>query len=139
MVVKGHQEQVSPLQVVEQGLAPALFPHGITQWRAESIQDAGLQQELLYGCTLTIDHFFQQVIHHVVMAATERHDESSRILTTLQGEGGELQAGDPAFGPCLQERTLFWREWKPHHLDEKGDRFLWREPQISSTHFQHVV
>ena len=97
LVVEGHQEQVGPLQVVKQALAPALFPYGVTEWRAQPIQDAGLQQEILDDYPLTIQHLFQQVVHHIVMTAAERRDEGSRIITTLQGECGELQSGDPAF------------------------------------------
>src|SRR2546423_12370 len=54
LLVKSNQKQVRPLQEVEQNLAPGLFPHGITEWHAQSLQDAGLQQEILDNFTLTI-------------------------------------------------------------------------------------
>ena len=139
LLVEGHQEQVGPLQEVEHGLAPILLPHGITEWRAQSIQDAGLQQEILDIFTLTIQHLFQQVVHDIVMAATERRDEGLWIITTLQGECGELQSGDPAFGTCMQERTLLCRKWKSHRLHEECGRFLLREPEIAGTYFQQVI
>src|SRR5579871_1875296 len=73
------------------------------------------------------------------MAATKRSDEGSRIIPPLQGECRELQSSDPPLCACLQQRTLFRRKRKPHHLYKERSRLLWPEPEISGTQLQHIV
>src|SRR5258707_2848022 len=114
-VIEGDQEQVGMLQQVEQGLTPALGPHSIAQGSAQAIQERGLHQEVLDGCTLMAEDFVQQVVRYVVMAATEGSDEAGRIVTALEGEGRELQAGSSSpitsvrnvvVSSCVKRRSL---------------------------------
>ena len=57
---------------------------------------------------LLLQHLFQQIIHHEMVRAGERLDEAGRVRRPcsderpLQCKGGQLQAGDPAFGAGFQ-------------------------------------
>ena len=48
----------------------------------------------------------------------------------LHRERGQLEPGDPAFGPRLQGRHVARREVQPHHLVEEGGRLLGGETQV---------
>src|SRR5437667_12609298 len=94
-VIQREQKQIGLFQNIEHGLATCLFPHGIAEWAAEALQDAGVQEEVLDSCWLLVEHFFQQIVHYIAMAAAERRDEADRIVMTLQGVGCQLQSGNP--------------------------------------------
>ena len=49
---------------------------------------------------------------------------------TLQSQGGQLQAGDPAFGAGLQRGDITIGEIQPHHPVEKFGGFGGGEAQI---------
>jgi hypothetical protein len=64
------------------------------------------------------------------VGAGERVDEAGRVRRSLQGEGGELQAGNPAPGPVLEGGDGLRREVEaPHVLQEDGS-LLGGEPQV---------
>src|SRR2546428_10982757 len=105
-LIEGEQEQVGLRQEVELCLAVMPATQSIAQGSTQAIQDGGLQQEVLDGFTLTAQDFVQQIVRYVVMAPAERGEEGGRLVTALQGACGELQAGDPALGACLQQGAL---------------------------------
>src|SRR5258708_9135191 len=95
VVIEGDQEQVSMLQQVELSLAVMLCTHSITQGGAPAIQERGLHQEVLDGCTLMSADFVRQVVHHIAMAPTEGRGEACRSLTAPQRERRALHPRPP--------------------------------------------
>ena len=71
---------------------------------------------------LALQHFAGQVIEHMTVAAAESLDETGQLWLVrrtalqdrLQGDGGQLQAGDPAFGALLQGGYLFHGQVQVH-------------------------
>ena len=84
---------------------------------------------------LLFQDFFEQIIQHEMMAAGERLDEAGGSAgpcwqRPLQGEGGQLQAGNPAFGAAFQCGDVFGREIEAHHLVEEFGGFGGGEAQV---------
>src|SRR5207344_3406476 len=61
-VVEGDQEQVSPLQLGQPGLATRLPGDGIAHRATQPVQDGGLQQEVLDGFGLSLQDLLGQVV-----------------------------------------------------------------------------
>ncbi len=83
--------------------------------------------------------FFDQIVHDVSVVSGECPDEPGNILVALQGQRGELQASNPAFGAGGKERDVFGREGETHHLGEKCGGFRGGKPHISGTQLAQVV
>ena len=47
-------------------------------------------------------NFFDQIVQHKTVAAGESLDKTGGVRSSLHGEGGQLQTGDPALGAGLQ-------------------------------------
>ena len=94
---------------------------------------------------LPIQNFFHQVVQHEMMAAGERLDETGGVLMPLhrkrplQGKGGQLQTGNPAFGAGFQRGDVFRREVQAHHLVEKFGGFGGGETQIGGAQFGQLA
>ena len=58
------------------------------------------------------------VVQQIALAAGQRLEERRAILALLQGEGRQVQAGDPALGPAHQPPHLLFRERRGEHLAE---------------------
>ena len=58
--------------------------HGVAERGIESIEDRRTQQERLHVLRLPLQHFFEQIIQHEVVAAAERLDEAGGIGMSLQ-------------------------------------------------------
>ena len=124
LVVEGDDEQVGPIEVFEGLLTGGrgVEQHGITEGAAEPIEDGRPQQEGLHGFGLPLEDFLDQVVEHEVVAAGERRDEARGVLTALQRDRGQLQAGDPALGPGFERGDLVRGEVEVHHLVEERRR-----------------
>ena len=121
LVVQGDDEQVGPLEVLEGRLTGrrGVEQHGITERAAEAIEDGRPQQEGLHGLGLPLEDLFDQIVEHEAVAAGERRDEAGSVCTALQGDRGQLQAGDPALGAGFERGDVVGREVEVHHLVEK--------------------
>ena len=104
--------------------------HGIAQRAAHAPKDGGAQQKRLHVGRLAVQHLFQQVIEHKVVAAAERADKAGRVGVALQRKRGQLQAGDPALGARLQRGHVGGGEVQAHALAQKRGRLLKRKAQI---------
>src|SRR5207344_2311740 len=83
-VVERDQEQVSPLQRRQLGLAAVLAGDGIAQRAAQPVQDGGLQQELLYMPGLALQDLLGQEVDDVPVIPGEAVDERGDVLSPLQ-------------------------------------------------------
>ena len=55
---------------------------------------------------LARQHLLDQVVHDVAVVAGERGDERADVGTSLHGQRGQLQRGDPPLGARLQRRDV---------------------------------
>jgi hypothetical protein len=78
-LVQRHQEQVGPLDLLQQPLAVAAAGDGVTQRAAQSLQHRGLQQELAHLLGLAVEHLLGQVVEDVPVAAAEAGHEAGRV------------------------------------------------------------
>ncbi len=74
LVVQGDAEQVCPLEILEGLLTGSrgVEQHGIAERTAQPIEDGRPQQEGLHGVRLPLEDFFDQIVEHKVVAASER-------------------------------------------------------------------
>ncbi len=106
--------------------------HGFAQWAAQLIEDGTLDQEFLYGNWQLRQHLGHQIVHDIqVIAQTVWREQGQRLLLT-QGQGGQTQAGGPAFGPSRYGRDGLLIQRQCHGLGQELPGFLRREAQIAS-------
>ncbi len=73
------------------------------------------------------------------MAAAERLNETGGVGLALQGQRGQLQTGNPAFGAPFQGGDVCLREGQAHHLGEKFAGFGGGEAQVGHPQLAQVV
>ena len=117
-VVEGDQEQVSPIEGLEHGLAAGLGGDGFAQRPVQSAQDGGVQQEgpKIFG--LALQDLLGQVVDDVAVVPGEPGNEAGDVASALHRERRQLDRGDPPFGPRVQCGDLLGRQVEPHHLIE---------------------
>ena len=57
----------------------------------------------------------------------------------MQSQGGQLQAGDPAFGAGFQRGDIFCGEVQSHHLVEKFGGFGGSKAQVGGAQFSQLA
>ena len=72
---------------------------------------------------LALQDLLDQIVRDVAVVPGERPDEPGNILAAPQGEGGQLQAGDPALGAVFQRGDVLRREVEAHRLVEECGGF----------------
>src|SRR6266487_2006079 len=70
-----NEEQIGPLQPLQDRLAVVLSSNRVTEWTTQAIEDGRLQQEALDLFGLASQYLFNQIIHNVVVAPSERLNE----------------------------------------------------------------
>ena len=141
LVVQGDEEQVGVFEVV-QGCLPGsggIAQHGIAQGAAQAVEDRRAQQERLDARGLLVQDFFDQIVQHEMVGAGERSDEAGGVVMSLQGERGQLQAGNPAFGAVFQGGDVRRREVEAHHRVEKSGGFGGGETQVGGAQFGQLA
>ena len=118
-VVQRHDKEVATIERLQPRAAVLLAGHGITQRAVEAVENGGLKEETAHGFGLALKHLFDQIVKNVAVVARESTDEGGDILMALEGEGGQLQTGDPAFGALFQGADIVGRETQAHHYGEK--------------------
>jgi hypothetical protein len=163
-VIERNQEQVGPFEIF-QGRGGAVFfslaQHSIAKRAAQTVEEAGVQQESLNVFRLLPQHLFNQIVHYEAVAAGERFDEVGGVWMSRHGplhgqrllhgqrplhsqgplhcKGGQLQPGNPAFGAAFQGSDIFGREVEAHNLVEKIGRFGEGETQIGRSQFGQLA
>ena len=92
LVVQGDDEQVGAFEIF-QGFLPGsrsggFEQNGITQGAAQAVEDGCAQQESLNAFGLLLQDFFNQIVHHEMVAAGERLDEAGGVLMSLHRKRG---------------------------------------------------
>ena len=79
--IKWDEKQIGALDGVKGRLprADGVAENRIAQRPAETIEDRCVQQELLDGRGLLLEHLFKQVVQHKAMAAGERLDKTCGV------------------------------------------------------------
>ena len=102
VVVERDQEQVGAVEGFQGGLAAGFTCDGVAERAVQTVQQAGAEQEGADLFGLPCQHLLDQVVHDVPVIARESGDEGADVFSSLHRDGGELERGNPAFGPSLQ-------------------------------------
>ena len=94
------------------------------------MKHGGLQQESVDVLGLTLQDLFDQVVDDVAVVARESADEPRNVIPPLHRERGQLEASDPALGPCFEGGDILRRKVQTHHLVEELGRLVGGETQI---------
>jgi hypothetical protein len=94
-LVQRHQEQVRPLDGLQQPLAVAAAGDGVAQRPTEPLQHRRRQQELPNLVGLAVQHLLGEVVQHEAVAAGEPLHEPGRVGVPLQRQRGQLHPGRP--------------------------------------------
>ena len=132
LAVERNDEQVRALEMLQRLLARrgGVQGHGIAQGSAQPIEDRGAKQELGDGRRLTSKDLFDEIVEHEAMAPRERSDECGSILVSLERDGRELKAGDPALRGRLEGVDVPGRQTEVHDLVQECGALLGGEPQV---------
>ena len=89
-VIQRHQEQIPSLQSRQMRFATFLVRHRIAQWAAQTVQDRGLQQEVMDTFRLTLQDLLGQVVDDVPVIACEALDEAGHVVPALHRQRRQL-------------------------------------------------
>ena len=128
-LVQGDQEQVAPLQLLQQPLAVGPAGDGVAQRSREPLQHRGLEQEPHRRLGLAVQDLLGQVVEHVAVAAGEAGHEAAGVVAVVQRQGGQLEPGRPALGPGHQGAHAGLGQVGVGDLPQQGGRLLGPEPQ----------
>ena len=129
-LIQRHQEQACLLNLLQHGLAIVPAGDRIAQPAAEAFQHRGFQQELAHLLRLAVEHFSGQIVQDVAVAAAEGRHEPGDVGPSPQRQGGQLQAGRPAFGAGHQRRHCCVGQGGPSRFAQQGRPLLGGEPQV---------
>ena len=142
LVVQRHQEQVGPLQLLQDPLAVAAGgrcgvrrvtvggQQGVAQRGAQPVEHAGGQQEASGRGWLAVQHLGHQVVGHQPVPPGEGAHERRRVGSVAKGQPGQLQPGRPALGPLDQRRHLRLGQAQPHARAQERGRLLDAEAEF---------
>ena len=83
MPIQGHHKHIGSLQLFQQLLTVRLPSDGITEGGTQALQDRGAQQKCLHRSRLLLEHFLDQVVQDVALAATHLLQHLCRIRGSL--------------------------------------------------------
>lgn len=98
-----------------------------------------MQQERLDARGLLSQHFFDQIVHHEMVATGETLDEAGGVLVSLHRNRGQLQADNPTFGAVFQCGDVRRREIEAHHRVEEFGGFRGGETQVGGAQFGQLA
>ena len=141
LVVQRHDEQVGVFDIRQDFFAGTRGreQNGITQRAAQALKNRCAQQKSLDAFGLLLQHFFNQVVQHEMVAAGERLDEACGVLMSLQRNCGQLQPDNPAFGAGLQCADVCRREVEGHPPVEKFLRLGGGKAQVGGAQFGQLT
>jgi len=86
---------------------------------------------------LATQDLLDQVVDDISGVTRERLDEGARIVPALDGEGRQLEAGDPSLGAGSQSLDIVRGEFQAHRLDEERGRLVGGEAQVGCPQLDH--
>jgi hypothetical protein len=138
-VVERDQEQVRPLQLFEDRLGIVAPGDGRAQRPGQPGQDRGGEEEVAGLRRLVIEDLVGEVVEDEPIIAGELGDERGRIRTSLHRQGGELEGGDPSFGPGIEHVHVVGTEAQVHGAGQVGAGLVGGEPEVRSAHLEEVA
>jgi hypothetical protein len=138
-VVQGDDEEVGALERRQHVAAVGAAGDGVAQRAREPVEDSGVQQEPADRVGLVLQDLLDQVVHDVPVVAGEPGDEPRGVLTSAEGERGELQRGDPPLRPLLQCGDVGGGEVQSRRLGEVGGGLVRGEPQVRGTDLDQLA
>ena len=144
-MVERSQEDVCCFQLFEHQVAVLSPRHCIAKRGGQPVQDRRLAQEVANRLRLPLDHLGHQVVHDVAVITGEGSDEGFGLRwillqgQCLQGQGCQLQAGDPAFGAGFERRHYPAGEAQTHRLVQENGCLLARETQVALPDLGHLA
>ncbi|MCY1529572.1 hypothetical protein D9M68_647240 [compost metagenome] len=137
-LIRGLDEQVGAQQLFDQPLAVGVACYGIAQGRAETVENAGLQQELADILALSGEDVFGQVLRQFLVAAGEGANHIARGCASTQRQRGQEQTGDPALGAVLEPGDFAVVDQQLAMLPNEGHGFRVAEAQGLGVDIQHL-
>ena len=131
--VERADEEVLPLEVGQRPGTVGAAGDGVAQRAVKAVEDRGPEQEVTNLWGLPGQNFVGQVVDDEPVATGERRNEASDLIAVgdaAQGEGGELEAGDPALRTVLQRFHVGGGELQPHDPVEELPRLSWGEAEF---------
>ena len=138
-IIQGHDEQVGALQGDEQVAPVRTTGDGITERTGEPVEDRGVQQELADLFGLSLQYLLHEVVDDVPVVSGELGDESADVGASLHGERGQLECGDPAFGPAFQRGDVVGGEVETGDVVEVGGDFVGGEAQVGGADLDQLA
>ena len=93
IVIKRHEEEVLPLEDVDDLRRVDRADDGVAQRRAEPAENGGAREELADLARLAAEYLLGEIVNDEPVVASELADESARRGVTAKGERREVQAG----------------------------------------------
>src|SRR5689334_22758296 len=138
-IVQANQKQVRAVQLLQHFVTALIAGEGVAERAVQARENRSAQQEILDLLGLAVQHFFQQVIEYETIIAGKLLHQLGTVGSVLQGQRGELQTGDPAFGSVFERRDVRRRQLEVHHLVQERRCFTSIEAQIGSAQFLQLA
>ena len=135
--VERDDEQVLPLQVVEQPLTVGSIGQRVAQVGGEQIEHRRLEQEPAHAGRLPVQDLLDQIVQDEAVAAGEGVDESGDVLGGRaggDGQRGQLQSGGPALRSRAERGHVPGRELQGHHSVEERSGLVRGESKIGRSY-----
>src|SRR5260370_31074893 len=117
------QEQLSTRHCLEELFTLGAPGHGITEGSGQATEHARVQQKGLEWFRLGIEHFGDEELHHMPVAAGKCRQKVLDLLLgplPLERKGHQAQPGHPPLYLRVEVQHDFWRKRKRLDLPEKG-------------------
>ena len=138
LVVERHQEEVVAVERLQHRPAVGPARDGVGQRSGQPGQHGGPEEEVADLLGLPVHDLLDEVVDDVAVVPGEPVDEPGGVLPPLQGQGRELQGGDPSLGPPLEGADLAGGELEPHPVEVRRGLLL-GEPQVGGTHLGQLA
>ncbi len=114
---------------------------GGTDVTGQAIEDRGAPQEGAHRLGFAGQHLGADIVGHVAGAAGQqgRGAGGTPRAGVARGQTGQLEPGDPAFGPRCQGRGGLGGQRQVHGLAEKGSGLGAGEAQVALANLGHLV
>src|SRR5258708_5767367 len=139
--VKRIEKKIGLIQPREYLCAILATQERITEWGAQTTEQAGLQEKGLQCLRLGVEHVGDQIFNDMLMATGKGCQRLLNFAWILcgQSQGQQTQSSDPALNALIELAQRFRPDGKRQGLLEKAARLLQRETQVGCPQFAEVV
>ncbi|MCY1401633.1 hypothetical protein D9M71_167560 [compost metagenome] len=107
--------------------------------RAEPFDHAGLQEELAAVVVQPGEDVLGEVFGQLQVGAGERGDHCGMVVAPLQGQAGQVDGGDPAFGAPIEGGDQVVEQRQLAFVAHQRGGFLQAEAHAAGSHFQQLT